>query len=360
MRSVSQGPALFLAALAFGVSATAHQQQEMNVAVGTAAAHLQTISPVDALPAHISGTFREPLAFTQTPAGQYLVLDHRAQAVYAIDRRRDEVTRLVEVGEERGRIIQPTAFASESGGTFVVVDQPGGRERIQRFADRGFLLNGFTLPSQPGPHLVIEGVVVGGIGSVQFTGDSIFVSQPQSGSLITEYAWNGHVRRAFGALRATGHESDAPVHVSLNTGLPLVDPAGGFFFVFQTGVPIFRKYDAAGNLVFERHVESRDLDAVLKTQPTVWPKRQASNGEEWPAVPPVVRAAAVDPRGNLWIAVVTGVLHVYSPDGEKIRSLQLRGAGPLSPTSLFFAGSSLLLVTPGCYIFDVSTLFGAP
>jgi hypothetical protein len=142
--------------------------------------------------------------------------------------------------------------------------------------------------------------------------------------------------------------------------MPLVDPAGGFFFVFQTGVPAFRKYDAAGTIVFERHIEGRDLDPVLKNQPTAWPKRQVSSGEEWPAVPPVVRTAAVDPRGNLWVAVVTGVLYVYSPDGEKIRSILLRGASPLSPTSLFFAGSSLLLVTPGCYIFDVSNLFGSP
>ena len=75
-----------------------------------------------------------------------------------------------------------------------------------------------------------------------------------------------------------------------------------------------------------------------------------------PAVPPIVRAAAVDPLGNLWIALTTGIVYVYSADGDKIRSLQLRGVGRLSPTSLFFAGASRLLVTPGCYIFDVSAV----
>ncbi len=329
----------------------------MTVTVGAAApGRAEIVSSVDALPAHISTAFREPIAFTQTASGQYLVLDRRAHAVYSIDRSRNDASRLVQIGEERGRIIGPTAFGSEPGGTFVVVDEANGHERIQRFADRGFLLNGFTLPAQAGPHLVIDGVVLGGIGSVQFTGDSIFVSQPQVGSLITEYSWNGQVRRAFGALRTTGHESDARLHLLLNSGVPLVDPAGGFFFVFQTGVPLFRKYDNAGKLVFERHIEGRDLDDVLRNQPTVWPKRQASNGEEWPAVPPIVRTAAVDPRGNLWIAVASGNLYVYSRDGDKLRSLQLRAAGPLSPTSLFFASASRLLATPGCYIFDVSGL----
>jgi hypothetical protein len=354
---VRQASTALVASLALLGSAgyTQGQQRGMKVTIeGGRTGNAQVVSSVDALPAHIATSFREPIAFTQVASGQYLVLDRRAQAVYGIDRSRNEVTRLVQIGEERGRIIRPAAFGCEPDGTFVVVDQPDERERIQRFADRGFLLNGFTLTPQPGAHLVMDGVVLGGIGSVQFTGDSIFVSQPQTGSLITEYSWNGRVRRAFGSLRPTGHESDAALHASLNTGLPLVDPTGGFFFVFQTGVPVFRRYDAAGTLEFERHVEGRDLDQVLKSQPAVWPKRQAANGKEWPVVPPVIRAAAVDPRGNLWIALATGGVYVYSPDGDKIRSLQLRAAGPLSPTSLFFAGPSRLLVTPGCYIFDVS------
>jgi len=354
VRHVSTALAASLAVLGSTGYPLGHQRG-MKVAVdGDRTGKAQVVSSVDALPAHIATSFREPVAFTQVASGQYLVLDRRAQAVYGIDRGRNEVTRLVQIGEERGRIIRPVALGCDRDGTFVVVDRPDERERIQRFADRGFLLNGFTLTPQPGAHLVIEGVVLGGIGSVQFTGDSIFVSQPHGGTLITEYSWDGRIRRAFGSLRATGHESDAALHESLNTGLPLVDPTGGFFFVFQTGVPVFRKYDAAGNLDFERHVEGRDLDEVLKNQPAVWPKRQAADGREWPVTPPVVRTAAVDPRGNLWVAVATGGVYVYSPDGDKIRSLQLRGAGPLSPTSLFFANASRLLVTPGCYIFDVA------
>ncbi len=327
------------------------RQMQATVEAGPAT-RAQVLTSSDALPARIAAGFSEPAAFVQSASGQYLVLDRRAQAVYSIDRERTTATRIVQVGPERGRIIRPTAFASEPGGSFIVADQPGASTRIQRFADRGYLLNGFMLPARPGPQLVADGLVAGGIGALQYTGDSIFLSQPNSGSLITEYSWDGHVRRAFGALRTTGQEADPPVHLSLNSGLPLVDPTGGFYFVFQAGSPVFRKYDTGGDLVFERHVEGRELDETLRTQPSAWPRRRAPGGTEWPAVPVVVRTAAVDPRGSLWVALAAGVVYVYSPDGEKIRALRLRAAGPLTPTSLFFPAASQMLVTPGCYIFD--------
>lgn len=347
---------LLLAAVLLGLAHPlwGRQQPELRATIAShPPTRAEVVASSDALPAHIAAGFGDPVAFTQAASGQYFVFDRRAQAVYSIDRARTAATRIVRIGQERGRIIRPTAFASEPGGTFVVADQPDGRERIQRFADRGYLLNGFTLAVQPGPQIVVEGFVFGGIGSLQFTGDSIFVSRPHTGSLISEYSWNGQVRRAFGAPRTTGHESDRALHLSLNSGLPLVDPTGGFYFVFQTGIPIFRKYDASGNLVFERHIEGRELDETLRNQPASWPKRRALNAQEWPAVPVVIRSATVDPRGNLWVALNDPFVYVYSPDGDKIRTLQLRGAGPLAPTSLFFASASRLLVTPGCYIFDV-------
>ena len=40
-------------------------------------------------------------------------------------------------------------------------------------------------------------------------------------------------------------------------------PRGGFYFVFQAGVPMFRKYDGGGRLVFERHIEGVELDRAI-------------------------------------------------------------------------------------------------
>jgi hypothetical protein len=48
---------------------------------------------------------------------------------------------------------------------------------------------------------VLDGVVLNGIGSLQYTGTSIFLSQPDTGSLVTEYTTTGSLIRSFGDLR---------------------------------------------------------------------------------------------------------------------------------------------------------------
>jgi hypothetical protein len=129
-----------------------------------------------------------------------------------------------------------------------------------------------------------------------------------------------------------------------------VDPTGGFYFVFQTGQPVFRKYDRDGTLVFERIIQGREVDEIIAKQPTTWPRRQTEFGEQ-PLVTPVVRAAAVDASGRLWISFMTPFTYVFDADGDKIRTVQFRAAGVLSPSSLFFGKNGRLLLTPGLYEF---------
>src|SRR5690606_37266457 len=109
--------------------------------------------------------------------------------------------------------------------------------------------------------------------SVQHTGRTLLVSHPESGALFTEYSEAGYAIRSIGRLRQTGFESDRELHIAMNAGLPLVDPNGGFYYVFITGTPVFQKYDADGTLVFERHIEGRELDEYLAAQPRRWPRR---------------------------------------------------------------------------------------
>src|SRR6185295_6020893 len=225
------------------------------------------------------------------------------------------------------------------------------RERIQIFNSKGAKIGGFLLPGRLKTRVVIESAVLSGIGSLQYTGTSILMSQPETGALITEYELGGGVHRTIGRLRRTGHEEDAELHLALNSGIPLVDPAGGFFFVFQTGEPVFQKYDAAGQLVFERRIQGREIDALIAGLPTTWPRRQTSEGE-LPFVTPTIRTAAVDPNGNLWVSFVVAYTYVYDRDGDKIRTVQFRAAGLITPTSLFFGAKGRLLVTPGLYEFD--------
>ena len=134
-------------------------------------------------------------------------------------------------------------------------------------------------------------------------------------------------------------------------GLPLVDPRGGFFYVFLSGRPMFQKYDDNGRLLYERHIEGPEIDRYLETMPTKWPTRRVED-RELPLVTPAVRAAAVDGRGRLWISLMEPYTYVYDVQGDKVRAIQFQAAGVISPTSMFFTSDGRLLVTPGCYEFD--------
>jgi hypothetical protein len=199
---------------------------------------------------------------------------------------------------------------------------------------------------------VTGGFVLSGLGAVEYTGKSVLLNQPELGALIAEYSPAGRNLRTFGDLRRTGHEGDPDVHLALNSGLVVANREGGFYFVFLAGVPQFRKYDAAGQLVFERHIEGREMDPLVQELPTTWRRHKTDLGE-LPLVLPSVLAAAADTAGNLWISLPVGVTYVYNPDGEKTRTVRFQAAGPVSPIGLSVTPAGRMLVTPGCFIFDL-------
>ena len=306
------------------------------------------LRPVRAVPPHVSGRFRDARAFQQAPAGHHYVFDRRAHRVFAIDEQFESAWQIVQIGAEPGRIIGPTAFSTAPDGRFAVADGPEGRPRIQIFNPAGFREAGFTLPDRSRARVASDDMVLSGIASIQFTGSSILISQPENGALVTEYATAGREGRSFGELRATGHEADRDLHLALNSGIPLVDPSGGFFFVFHAGLPVFRKYDRDGRLVFERRMQGAETDRIIERLPAQWPRRDG----ELAVVRSTVCAAAVDRRGNLWVSFVDPHTYVFDPQGDKIRTVQFRGVDTIAPTGLFFTANDRLLVTPGLFEFD--------
>lgn len=321
-------------------------------AVSEPSSRIETLRPTAALPPHVTGLFREPAGFVALKDGSFLVFDRRAHAVYRVDRDRANANQLVSIGHENGRLIQPVAFAVGADGTFVVADAPFGRQRVQLFGEDGKQIGGWTLPGDVAELVRLGGLVLNGVGSLQYDGDHIFVNEPERGALITRYTIDGRPDLTIGRLRDTPYAStDVELHRAFNTGLPLVDPRGGYYFVFQTGEPRFRKYDATGALVFERVIQGRELDGLLARQATTWPTR-GSGSREVPAVPPVVRTAAVGPNGELWVALAVPFTYVFDEDGEKVRVVQFEAAGTLSPESLSFTPDGHVLATPGCFVFD--------
>src|SRR5213078_3224097 len=101
--------------------------------------------------------------------GQYFVFDRRAHAVYTIAD--DAAKKIVEVGAEAGRILDPSAFDIDpSDGTFVIADAPLRRQRIQSFTASGGRLAGFTLQTKEVARITLDTIVLSGVGSIQFTG----------------------------------------------------------------------------------------------------------------------------------------------------------------------------------------------
>ena len=204
---------------------------------------------------------------------------------------------------------------------------------------------------------MIDNAVLNGIGSLQYTGTSILMSQPETGALITEYA--SERRRepdASARLRRTGHEDDREVHLALNSGIPLVDPTGGFFFVFQTGEPVFRKYDARGQLrVRAAHPGTRDRSA--RRQPADHVAEAADRAKascRWSrrrsAPPRSIAPAICGSRSSCPTPTCT------TATATRSRTVQFRAAGIIAPNSLFFGKNGRVLVTPGLYEFESPAL----
>jgi hypothetical protein len=309
---------------------------------------VEVLKSVSSLPPHIVGLFRDPIGFKQTANGDYYVFDRRGHTVYLVDAGGTQARKLVQIGAEEGRLIEPSAFDVAVNGSFAVADGPNGRERVQIFDAAGVRTGGFILPGRGAPRVVLGTTALNGVGTLSFDGRSLLMSHTETGWLMTQYALDGTPVRSIGQLRKTGHEADRDLHLALNSGIPITDPTGGFYFVFMAGAPAFRKYDANGTLVFERVIQGRELDPLMAAIPDRWPRR---GGSELPFVTPTVRTAAVDRSGRLWVSFVLPFSYVYAADGEKIRTVQFRGAGILSPASLWFSENGRILVTPGCYEF---------
>jgi hypothetical protein len=80
------------------------------------------------------------------------------------------------------------------------------------------------------------------------------------------------------------------------------------------------------------------MDPHVGRAPTTWPRKRG----EIPIVPAMVRTAAVDREGNLWISLAAPFTYVCDASGDKRRTLQFRGAGIISPTSFFLPTSAAL------------------
>ena len=136
----------------------------VSVVAPTGAIRVEILRSVGGIPPHIVGTFENPVGFQQAANGTYYVFDRRAQVVYSIDAARTKAQKVVEIGGEEGRIIQPTGFDVSRDGQIVVADVPRLQQRVQTFDGSGKRLTGFFLPGQLTARVTIGNLMLNGAG----------------------------------------------------------------------------------------------------------------------------------------------------------------------------------------------------
>ena len=198
----------------------------------------------------------------QTAAGDYFIFDRRSHAVFVAPAGLDTARKLITIGAEPGRLLDPSAFDLGDDDSFVVADAPRGEPRVQIFLTSGSTVTGFRLSARAVPRITAGNLVLGGLAAIEYTGRSIFLSQPELGALIAEYATDGRPLRAFGALRKTGHEHDPAVHLALNAGLVVINPVRGLLLRVsgrRSAVPKVRCRGAAALRTAHRRSGARSI-----------------------------------------------------------------------------------------------------
>ena len=118
---------------------------------------------------------------------------------------------MLEIGQEDGRVIQPTGFDVAADGRFVVADVPRAQQRVQTFDRAGKLLTGFFLPGAPAARVILGNLMLNGAGSVQHTGDDA-AHQPSRERRAVH-------RVLAGRLRAAQHRPAARRRASRTTAI---------------------------------------------------------------------------------------------------------------------------------------------
>ena len=179
---------------------------------------------------HVVGLFREPIGFKQTANGDY-TCSIGAGTPCAVDRRGRNSR---EAGADRrrrgGRLIEPSAFDVAVNGSFAVADAPNPRARAD--LDAGGVRTGGFLLRGAAPRASCWASRLNGVGTLAFNGH--VADQPtRNGWLMTEMRL-GQRRSDRSANCARPATNPTGTSISRwNSGIPIADPKGGFYFVFM-------------------------------------------------------------------------------------------------------------------------------
>ena len=127
----------------------------------------------------------------------------RATRVTASTTAQASAWEIVQIGAEPGRIIDPTAFAVDARRHVRRRRRARATASASRSSRRPVSASAASsCRAGREARVVLDNIVLNGIGSLQYTGTSILMSQPETGALITEYTLAGGANRTFGDAAA--------------------------------------------------------------------------------------------------------------------------------------------------------------
>ena len=93
------------------------------------------LTSIGGVPAHVASLFESPAAFQQGPDGGYYVFDRGGHAVYRLEANRSAARRIIGIGQETGRIIDPTGF--DVAATFALNESRAAEDEVGGPVDGG-------------------------------------------------------------------------------------------------------------------------------------------------------------------------------------------------------------------------------
>jgi len=273
-----------------------------------------------------------------TYQGKYYLTDFGGNRLLVIKNNMEVERNFARIGSGPGRVFHPGYLDIGQDGTIFVED--GGNERIVKFNQMGNYLGAFTIPDS-------QGFAVG-------AQNEIYVGRPEENQLITVYSSEGKKLRSFGQLKEfpeiygeASAEEDAPYKIAYNRVRLATDKDGNLYVSFML-TPLIQKYSPDGKLLFERRLESPEIDRLMET---IHQTRYISTKSDGVDARIIALDPVIDPaNGNIMVPLVDGSIYVADREGNKLSLLRPklidRGNGTFHPFIAGLGANGELMATP--------------
>ncbi len=198
--------------------------------------------------------FDHPQHLRRDRRGNYYVVDKNNHRVCVFDPSENFKFQIGQLGQGPEDLNHPGPLVLGPHGWLYVGDSDNFRTQI--FDQSGHRIGGFHSP------LISPDLVVNSRGE-------IFLNHPTRGRLISVYSSEGKLLRQFGDLMSLshaypGHPDDEKYQVPLSRVVMDIDE-GDNLYVAYLFAPIIQKYDAAGNLLWERNLKGPLIEILTKS-----------------------------------------------------------------------------------------------